>query len=147
MEINKIKQGKQNRQRGKRWEEKIRTDLTNKGYFVSKWTSNIDLETGNLVPAKPKYNPFLKRILFTGVGFPDFFAYKKVDSLFDVIGIECKIQGFLTQEEKAKCQKLLEKGVFNKIQIAKLGEKRGEIVYGEFNPFNKKINWEINNED
>jgi len=49
-----------------------------------------------------------------------------------IIGIECKTNGYLTREEKEKCEWLLENKIFSKILIASKG-KKGEILYKNFN--------------
>ena len=54
------------------------------------------------------------------------------EDLFQVIGVESKMDGKLTKEEKEKCSWLLENNIFSKILIAQKGEKRGEIIYKEF---------------
>jgi len=46
-----------------------------------------------------------------------------------VIGVECKSNGYLDKEERAKCKWLLDNNIFSSILVAKKGEKRGEIVY------------------
>ena len=42
--INKKKQGKKNRASGQRFELKVRKDLEEKGWIVSKWMNNVKLE-------------------------------------------------------------------------------------------------------
>ena len=87
---------------------------------------------GKLVPAKRKYNPFL-RALSIGTGFPDFICLKrnKKDS-YEVIGLEVKRNGYLDPKEKGMCHWLLANKVFSRILIARLGKKRGEIDYIDF---------------
>jgi len=104
---------------------------------------------GKLVPATPKirmaklqfgFGPILMNA-FTG--FPDFVAIKRLaipdefrdkghNGLFtyDVVGVECKVNGTLDKEEKEKCDWLLKQGVFSKILIA---SKNGrEVIYTEW---------------
>ena len=50
----------------------------------------------------------------------------------DIIGVECKTNGYLSKEEKKKCKWLLDNNIFRKILIASKGEKRGSIEYKEF---------------
>lgn len=154
--IDKVKQGKKNRESGARFERKVRKDLESKGWIVSKWMNNVDLILhtdsdmdkyldGKLIPAKHKFRG--KGIpMAIGTGFPDFIAYKfykKAVSRFYFMkfaeantyvirGIEVKSNGYLTKEEKEKCKWLLQQQIFSKILIAKKGKKRGEIVYKEF---------------
>lgn len=105
---------------------------------------------GKLIKAKPKFvfNPGLKRRVPMGMssGFPDFIAIKPWDfkiekvrkfgeidkMIFQVIGVESKMNGILDKEEKEKCSWLLKNNIFSKILIAQKGEKRGEIKYVEF---------------
>ena len=54
------------------------------------------------------------------------------DNTYEVIGVECKINGYLKPEEKEKCKWLIDNNKFSKILIAKKGTKRGEIIYDEF---------------
>ena len=80
-------------------------------------------------------------------GFPDFIAFKSwmhFDDLkfetfdgsvwgpWNLIGVECKSNGYLDKIEKEKCVWYLENNIFSKILIASKGTKRGEIKYVEF---------------
>ncbi|MAG11003.1 hypothetical protein CMI44_01690 [Candidatus Pacearchaeota archaeon] len=128
------KRGKKARAAGARFELKVRTDLKAQGWIVTKWMNNIDFENDKLIPAKRKYNPFL-RALSIGTGFPDFIAFKKRGKKsFEIIGIEVKRNGWLDKEEKAKCKWLLEKEIFLKILIAK-GKKQGRSLNVEYVDF------------
>lgn len=127
-----IKKGRSSRARGARFELKVRADLEKQGNVVDKWTNNIDLEKGEIISAKRKFNPFSK-VLTIGTGFPDFICIKKISEEFHrVTGVEVKINGILSKEEKEKCRFYLRNGIFSKIWIAKQGEKRGEIEYIDF---------------
>lgn len=111
---------------------------------------------GKLVPSKPKFNPFTHSLMMNSSGFPDFIAYtlgisredidlnspgdlrlnedKELDQeRYYLIGVESKINGKLDKEEKEKCKWLLENNIFSKILICSKGEKKGEIIYNEFN--------------
>ena len=106
-------QGKKNRAAGSRFELKVRKDLESQGYIIDKWTNNVDLELGKIVPAKRKFNPFLK-IIGIGTGFPDFIGIKiEKDERKDLIGVEVKMNGYLSQEEKEKCRFYLKKRLFS----------------------------------
>ena len=150
--MDKQAQGKKNRKSGQAFELKVRKDLERSGWRVCKWMNNVDFGVlgvnGELVAAKRKYNPFM-RALSIGNGFPDFVAFQLPENyknfaveqeginkgqfkLYIVIGVEAKINGYLTPEERKKCAWLLENNVFSKILIAQKGIKRGEIVYKEF---------------
>jgi len=90
---------------------------------------------GRLVKCKPKFNPFTKSLMMNSAGFPDFISIKHVhDGLYRVIGVEAKMNGILSKEEKEKCAWYLQKGIFSLIWIAK-GVRKGrkiEIVYDDF---------------
>lgn len=127
-----IKKGKHSKAKGNRFELKVRRDLESKGRIVDKWSNNVDLETGELIIAKRKYNPFSKALTI-GTGFPDFISTKHMtERLYSVIGVEVKMNGTLSKIEKEKCAWYLKNKIFSEIWIAKQGEKRGEIVYEDF---------------
>ncbi|MGY4884111.1 MAG: hypothetical protein ACP5NZ_00870 [Nanobdellota archaeon] len=134
--INYSKQGKKNRAAGRKFEAKVRSELENLGWIVDKWTNTVDYQKWKLVPAKRKYNPFLK-VLIIGTGFPDFIAFKKNEGdsgNYDVIGVEVKRNGYLDQIEKGMCHWLLENKVFSKILIAKAKKdsRKIEVEYIDF---------------
>lgn len=143
--LNKKKQGKKNRASGKRFELKVREDFEKKGWIVSKWCNNLKCVGIDqvMIPAKAQYNPFFKRIVGEGSGFPDFIVYRFIQkraienpiefqSVYQIIGVECKFNGYLDKEEKFKCEWLLENNIFSKILIGKRGKKRGEIIYENY---------------
>jgi hypothetical protein len=151
-------QGKKNRQSGVRFELKVRKDLEKDGWFVSKFMNNVDIGNNTLIPAKHRFRG--KGIpMVIGTGFPDFICFRpllnkfskykseialveigrqnlindmenEVKEIYDVVGVEVKSNGYLTREEKEKCNWLLN-NVFSKIIIAKKGIRRGEIIYKE----------------
>jgi hypothetical protein len=128
--------GKRNRAAGRRFEAKVRAELEKLGWIVSKWMNTIDYnkegKTGKLIPAKRKYNPFLKA-LSIGTGFPDFICFKKnPKGCYEVIGLEVKRNGYLDQIEKGMCHWLIENKIFSKVLIAKKGKKRGQVEYIDF---------------
>src|SRR3989338_6709344 len=135
MKVNYSKQGKKNRASGMVFETKVRNELENMGWIASKWMNTIDYERdnkiGKIVPAKRKYNPFLKTMII-GTGFPDFICFKKAKENFEIIAVEAKKNGYLNQIEKGMCHWLLENNIFPRILIAKKGKKRGEIEYIDF---------------
>ena len=130
-----VKQGKKNRASGMVFETKVRNELENMGRIVSKWMNTIDYERNNklgiLVPAKRKYNPFLKTMVI-GTGFPDFICFKKAKENFEIIAVEAKKNGYLDQIEKGMCHWLLENNIFPRVLSAKKAKKRGEIEYVDF---------------
>lgn len=134
--INQSKQGKQNRAAGTRFELKVRNDLTSKGWVIDKWMNNIDFEKQKIIPAKRKYNPFLKA-LSIGTGFPDFIGIKRKGKLYEVIGIEVKRNGWLDRDEKERCEWYLRNKTFSKILIAK-AKKEGRNITIEYIDFKKK---------
>jgi tRNA G46 methylase TrmB len=126
-----IEQGKKARKRGGDFELKVRRDLESKGWIVSKWQNNIDLEKKEITPAKRVFNPF-RKVMAIGTGFPDFIAFQSVgETTYNVIGVECKINGILSKEEKEKCAFMLNQKIFNNIWISKKIEKGG-IEYINF---------------
>ncbi|MBU2503797.1 MAG: hypothetical protein KJ879_01970 [Nanoarchaeota archaeon] len=132
-----IKRGKTSRAQGAKFELKVRKDLEEKGRFVDKWNNNVDFEKGEIVPAKRKYNPFM-RAMVIGTGFPDFISIKSVhEGLYSVIGVEVKLNGMLSKEEKEKCAFYLQKGVFSSIWIAK-AVKTGKKIEIEYDDFKEK---------
>jgi hypothetical protein len=139
---NYSKQGKLNRAAGRRFEAKVRQNLEEMGWIVAKWMNTIDYSKNKIVPAKRKYNPFLK-VLSIGNGFPDFICFKKVEGSeegnFDVIGLEVKSNGYLDKFEKDMCIWLLENKIFSKILIAK-ANKNGRKLEIEYIDFSKKYN-------
>ena len=112
----KQKQGKSNRARGKTFELKVRAIYEKQGFVVCKWANQVDLIQNKLIPAKSKYNPFLKRVMNEGSGFPDFLIFKP-GAETEVIGVECKLGKYLDKVEKAKVKWLLEKQIFKEIIV------------------------------
>jgi len=142
----KSKRGKKSRASGQRFELKVRADLESKGWIVAKWSNNVGYVGNNdgtlenikklkLIPAKS--NRFNMRTC----GFPDFIAFRYFSQaiinggdigVYKIIGVECKVNGYLDKVEKEKCRWLTENNKFSKILIASKGKKRGEIIYKEF---------------
>ena len=132
-----IARGKNSRAKGARFELKVRKDLESKGRIVDKWTNNVDLIEGKIIPAKRKYNPFFKA-LSIGTGFPDFISIRQIsEELYSVIGVEVKINGTLSKEEKEKCQWYLKEKIFSKILIAK-SIRQGKKINIEYDDFSEK---------
>ncbi len=146
MKKKNIIRGKKARASGQRFELKTRKDLEEKGWICDKWSNNVDLDKGKLIPAKHKFRG--KGIpMAIGTGFPDFIAYTfeininhkhlngeliETKKVYEIIGVECKSLGYLDKEEKEKCRWLIKHKVFSKIIIASRGKKRGTIKYKEF---------------
>lgn len=143
------KRGKKSRRDGANFERAVRKDLEKKGWIVSRWCNNVEFEElrdddgipwtqGKLVPAKST------RFRSNTHGFPDFILFKMIllrapkgmkllnsYNKYDIRGIECKSNGYLSKEEKEKAKWLLENNIFSKFLIAKKGQ-RGEIIYDDF---------------
>lgn len=100
------------------------------------------LSSGKLTPAKHKFRG--RGIpMVIGTGFPDFIAFKQDDNyksytddygdsyeetIYEVIGVEVKTNGYLTKEEKEKCQWYLDNHIFNKILIASKTKVKNKII-------------------
>ena len=132
------KRGKKSRASGKKFENKVRTDLESRGFVVCKWTNTVDLVNGKLIAAKSQYNPFFKRIVGEGSGFPDYIAFKKKDKegyvLFGVESKKIEAKTKLDKKEREMATWLLDNNIFPKIYIAvpiKKGRKT-QVVYQKF---------------
>ena len=144
------KQGKKNRQKGSDWEKIVRKDLESKGWVISKWQNQVEFRTytepvnnmilineGRMIPCRMNFRG--KGIpMMLGAGFPDFVAFKNHTDqsdcggpCFEVIGVECKINGYLNPEEREKCNWMLTNNIFGKILIA-FKNKEGKIEYKEY---------------
>jgi hypothetical protein len=130
--------GKKNRSKGQKFEAEVRKNLEDLGWIVDKWTNTVDYEKNKLVPAKRKYNPFLK-VLSIGTGFPDFICFRR-NSLnnYEIIGLEVKANGYLDPIERGMCFWLLENKIFSRILIAKKNKKSSNLNSKQ-NSFNSNI--------
>jgi hypothetical protein len=133
----KRKRGKKSRASGKKFENKVREDLESRGYIVCKWTNTVDLVNRKLIAAKAQYNPFFKRIVGEGSGFPDYIAFKKKEGNYVLFGVESKkieAKTKLDKKEREMATWLLDNNVFPKIYVAvpiKRGRKT-QVVYQKF---------------
>ncbi len=112
----KVAQGKKSKRLGAAFEVAVRKDLEKQGYFVDKWTNNIDLDTGEIVKAKTRF--FRGRPLGLGSGFPDFLAMmpvfesrNRLKTKYRVILVECKTNNTLSKTEKLKMNAYIKKGI------------------------------------
>ncbi len=138
-----VKKGQKSRAAGSRFELKVRQDLESKGRIVDKWTNNVDLGEGKIAAAKRKYNPF-KKMLVVGTGFPDFISIKQIhEGVHSVIGVEVKMNGILSKDEKEKCAWYLQKGIFSQIWIAK-AVRKGKKIEIEYDDFQEKYGKKYN---
>lgn len=140
-----------------KWTNNVEWEVEEKAGFV---TTNLKGKLVKVKP-KFAYNPKIRRMVMVGNsgGFPDFIAFKfvkkerevlsakgtftnhsiketenvsRIKLFYEVIGVESKMKGILDKQEKDKCKWLLENNIFSRILIASKGEKRGEIIYKEF---------------
>lgn len=133
----KQKRGKKSRASGKKFEVKVRSDLESRGYIVCKWTNTVDLVNSKLIAAKAQFNPFFKRIVGEGSGFPDYIAFKKKDDNYVLFGVESKkvaTKSKLDKKEIEMATWLLDNNIFPKIYVAvpiKKGRKT-MVAYQKF---------------
>ena len=132
--------GKRSRASGKRFEIDVRRDLEAKGFIVCKWTNIVDITEDKIMPAKSKFNPFTRRTISEGSGFPDFVGFKRIlikdsdgdtkpSNHFEVIGIESKKAKYLDAKERRMSKWYLEHETFSKMYVAyplknKMSDKR-----------------------
>lgn len=121
------KRGKLSRQRGQLFEVKVREDLEEKGWIVTRWMNTVDFERDCVTPARRKYNPFIKA-LSIGNGFPDFLCFKKNGDLFEVLGVEVKMNGMLDKFEKGQAVWYLQKRIIPRILVAKKTKVKNRVV-------------------
>jgi len=117
-------------------------DVINIGH--NSWIKRLEPSKGRLVNTRPKFNPFTKSMMMNSGGVPDFIAFRKrlrMDYMrdigqevsYDIMGVECKTNGVVSSEYKNIFNWLLDYEIFNRILIARKGEKRGAIVYNLYN--------------
>ncbi|MFH0808513.1 MAG: hypothetical protein V1888_02755 [archaeon] len=125
----KIRMGSKSRAGGGQFELRVRKDLEDKGWTVDKWSNNVDMDSNKVVPCRRVFKRFGvgKGVMTIGTGFPDFVCFDRRDDLFEVIGIEVKMNGTLSREEKEKCCWLLEHGIFSQILIASKVKDKGRV--------------------
>lgn len=101
---------------------------------------------GKLIQAKTKWRHTPRGMMPMNLnpGFPDYMMFKRytIDSLggeglgsyYDIVGVECKINGKLDKLEKEKCQWYLDNHIFSKILIAEKVKVKNkiEIKYKDF---------------
>jgi hypothetical protein len=91
----KSKRGKRSRASGRKFENDVRKDMESRGWIICKWTNTVifnDDGEGILSQAKSKYNPFLKRIISEGGGFPDYIAIRRLspNKILEILKEEVK---------------------------------------------------------
>ena len=139
MGIDFREQGKKNRRIGKDTERRVREDLIERGWIVSKWNNNV--KDGELVVVKNMFRG-VNIPMMLGAGFPDFMAYKLKGQLYEMVGVEVKTNGILDKEEKEKCVWLLENKIFSNILIARR-EQDGRHIEIKYKEFGSKEDWEF----
>ena len=143
--VDKVEQGKKNRKSGTDFERRVRKDLEENGWFVTKFMNNIELYgdlqpadnfwhcksviKGKFIPAKHKFIG-KGRPMAIGTGFPDFLCFKVHDLSSPVTHhiefVESKSNGQLDSVEKAKCRWLYEEGY--PVKIASKTKVKNKIV-------------------
>jgi len=131
-----VNRGKKSKARGGQFELRVRYDLEEKGFTVDKWTNNVDIEKGEIFPAKRKMGFLNKNMRFMtlGTGFPDFVAFQRLEEgRYKVVGVEVKINGKLSKIEKEKCQWYLRNKIFSEVWLARKEKlnNRVRVVYEE----------------
>ncbi len=112
-------QGKRNKAMGADFERRTRRDLENMGWKTTKWGQNVVDDV--CVPAKQG------RFRSLTTGFPDFIAYKRINGVWEVVFIECKCNGYLDREEKAKAQWYLDNGYCDRFLISWKYKENGKV--------------------
>lgn len=130
--MNKSEIGRKSRAKGKEFEREIYKDLRNFNWRVTRWTNLV--KDNKIVPAKPKF--ISGRILGYQSGFPDFVSWRNklliepiTGNLWEIFGIECKLDGKLDKKEMEMVEFYLKNRIFDKFFIATKEEKK--ITYKE----------------
>lgn len=136
-----VKKGKKSKASGSQFELRVRKDLEEKGWIVSKWPNN--LEDNKIIPSKRVFQRFNRNmgIMTIGTGFPDFIAFQRIDNLYKIIGVEVKSNGILQKTEKEKCAWYLKNKTFSEVWVAqKIKDGRKVVVeYKNFTEFYPKF--------
>lgn len=123
--------GKKSRASGKAFETKVRKDLVSQGYIVCRFDNNVDLEKGECVQAKAKFNPFTRSVMNISSGFPDFVAYRPINNCgvihWRVLFVESKMTGKLDKKEKEKAKWYLDNNYCKRFIIASKEKVKNKI--------------------
>lgn len=122
--------GKKSRAAGKLFELKVRHNLEERNWIVTKWENQVDFEKNKIIPAKKIFNPFTKS-LSSGNGFPDFEARCFIKDKWVVIAVESKMSKYLDQKEKDLFNWYIEHKVFDHFIIA-YKNKLNHLVYKNY---------------
>lgn len=129
---------KNSRQIGADFERRVRKDIESKGWFVCKWQNQVDLKNNCIVPAKPGYYKLAQ------TGWPDFLCYRQssYSKRYHVLGVEVRVDGYITPDEKKKIQFYLTTGVFNKFFVASKLKVKNRVVirYKEIKKEDSELN-------
>ena len=146
------KQGKRNRANGAAFERRVRKDLEEKGWIVSKWQNNLDYPKENInLPSEERkdlqcISAKASRFRLSTTGFPDFFCYKTYIfsgrkgswtedvNMKEVVFVEVKTNGYMDKLEKEKAKWYLENNYCSKFLVAKKEKvkNRIKVIYKEF---------------
>lgn len=129
--------GKKARVSGGIFERKVRSDMEDKGWIITKWQNQVDLKNNKIIPAPHKYN-FFKKSIIPGQGFPDFVCFKHNGDFWEVIGVESKAPKYLDKEEREKAEWLINNKIFDKILVGYKNKKNKRLEYYEFGKKDKK---------
>jgi len=119
--MDKSKLGKQSRRKGKRFENEVQAALEKEDWIVARWSKKI--EEGVLINCRPKWAG--GRLLTMQSGFPDFIILRMGIYKWWVRLIECKLNGYLTPDEREQVKFLKKLGFI--IQTAY--KKDGKIQF------------------
>ena len=135
----KVKEGKYYKRAGMLFEIKVRADLESKGWIVDRWSNQVEFPEDDInKPPEERIGKLVKaksnRFNMRTTGFPDFISIKQIhEGTYSVIGVEVKMKGKLSKEEKEKCVWLLKNKIFSRIFVASKEEwKINKIKYKEF---------------
>lgn len=146
----KIRSGSKGKSAGTAFELKVRKDLEEKGWIVDKWSNNVEFSSiegvaiAKIIPARRVFKRFGvgMGVMTIGTGFPDFICFQGMkDGLYKIIGVEVKMSGTLSREEKLKSNWLLDHGIFSELLVAsKIKEKnRVRVEYNNFLEIQKRM--------
>ena len=120
-----VKRGKASKAQGAAFELKVRADLENKGFICDKWSNNVEFLLKEI--KVEDFIAFTHKQINVDVSKP--LEEEIVDGdIPTIIGVESKMTGELTKEEKEKCVWLLQNKIFSKILIASKTKVKNKIV-------------------
>ena len=125
--MDKVKQGKKNRQTGQAFE------LATRKYVEENWNGIILKNPNNVIDnkftqARSKFNPYTKRPMMISAGFPDFIF---ISEFKDIIGVEAKSNGYLTPEEREKASWLIKNKILDKFIVSYKNKNTKRVEFKE----------------